>query len=198
MSFSFEGEGAIPKFSLRKAVLRLRLLRWTQATTRSRIMLVWSFIMPCLAWAAGFARPTMEDINAVRNEVRFLFSAGFGGDVATVAFYELLGWGLEPSFALDLGLCKLCWRWVSKPPPWQEELYPSHFYRGNGTPAFLRSLLSLLKLVGGSTVMPLPFAAGTLRELYARSDWAWKASAPFRVGLRIFIEVATSLGVKDL
>eukprot|EP00439_Symbiodinium_sp_Y106_P083602 s905_g23.t2 len=85
-------------------------------------MLVRSLIMPCLAWAAGFARPTMEDINAVRNEVRFLFSAGFGGDVATVAFYELLGWGLEPSFALDLGLCKLCWRWVSKPPPWQEEL----------------------------------------------------------------------------
>ena len=122
VSFSFEGDGAIPKFSLRKAVLRLRLLRWTQATTRSRIMLVRSLVMPCLAWAAGFARPTTDDINAVRNEVRFLFSAGFGGDVATVAFYELLGWGLEPSFALDLGLCKLCWRWVSKPPPWQEEL----------------------------------------------------------------------------
>ena len=88
VSFSFDGAGAIPKFSLRKAVLRLRLLRWTQATTGSRIRLVQSLIMPCLAWAAGFARPTPEDLSAVRHEVRFLFSAGYGGDVATVACWD--------------------------------------------------------------------------------------------------------------
>ncbi|CAE7831617.1 unnamed protein product [Symbiodinium sp. CCMP2592] len=122
VSFDFEGSGAIPKFSLRKAVLRLRLLRWTQAATTSRIMLVRSLVMPCLAWAAGFARPSDTDVKAVQHEVRFLFNSGYGGDVATVAFYELLGWILEPSFALDLGLCRLFWRWFSKPPDWQEEI----------------------------------------------------------------------------
>ncbi|CAE7304044.1 unnamed protein product [Symbiodinium sp. CCMP2592] len=126
VSFNFEGAGAIPKFSLRKAVLRLRLLRWTQAATTSRIMLVRSLVMPCLAWAAGFARPSENDVKAVQHEVRFLFNSGYGGDVATVAFYELLGWGLEPSFALDMGLCRLFWRWVSKPPVWQEEVPIGH------------------------------------------------------------------------
>ncbi|CAE7363201.1 Pol, partial [Symbiodinium sp. CCMP2592] len=126
VSFDFGGTGAIPKFSLRKAVLRLRLLRWTQAATTSRIMLVRSLVMPCLAWAAGFARPSAKDVQAVQHEVRFLFSSGYGGDVATVAFYELLGWGLEPSFALDLGLCRLFWRWVSKPPVWLEEVPIGH------------------------------------------------------------------------
>ncbi|CAE7758168.1 unnamed protein product, partial [Symbiodinium necroappetens] len=54
--------------------------------------------------------------------VRFLFSSGYGGDTATVAFFELLGWGLEPHFAIDLGLCRLAWRWIAKPPVWQELL----------------------------------------------------------------------------
>ncbi|CAE7723192.1 OTUD4, partial [Symbiodinium necroappetens] len=94
--FDFEGKGTIPKFSLRKAVLRLRLLRWTQASTRARINLVRALIMPCLAWASGFAQPSRADLEAVRAEVRFLFSGGYGGDTATVAFFELLGWGLEP------------------------------------------------------------------------------------------------------
>ena len=39
VSFSFEGPGVTPKLSLRKAFLRLRLLRWTQAATGSRIAL---------------------------------------------------------------------------------------------------------------------------------------------------------------
>ena len=120
--FDFEGQGTIPKFSLRKAVLRLRLLRWTQASTRSRINLVRALIMPCLAWASGFAQPSRADLEAVRAEVRFLFSGGYGGDTATVAFFELLGWGLEPNFALDLGLCRLAWRWIARPPVWQELL----------------------------------------------------------------------------
>ncbi|CAE7249901.1 unnamed protein product [Symbiodinium sp. CCMP2592] len=122
VSFEFDGSGALPKFSLRKAVLRLRLLRWTQAATRARIMLVRSLVIPCLAWASGFARPTRQDLDAVRSEVRHLFSGGYGGDTATVAFYELLGWGLEPAFALDLGLCKLAWRWIAKPPVWHDLL----------------------------------------------------------------------------
>ena len=71
---------------------------------------------------AGFAQPTRADLEAVRAEVRFLFSGGYGGDTATVAFFELLGWGLEPNFALDLGLCRLAWRWIAKPPVWQELL----------------------------------------------------------------------------
>ena len=120
--FEFDGKGTIPKFSLRKAVLRLRLLRWTQASTRDRINLVRTLVMPCLAWASGFAQPSREDIEAVRAEVRFLFSGGYGGDTATVAFFELLGWGLEPNFALDLGVCRLAWRWIAKPPTWQELL----------------------------------------------------------------------------
>ncbi|CAE7255812.1 unnamed protein product, partial [Symbiodinium microadriaticum] len=62
--FEFDGKGTIPKFSLRKAVLRLRLLRWTQASTRDRINLVRTLIMPCLAWASGFAQPSREDIEA--------------------------------------------------------------------------------------------------------------------------------------
>ncbi|CAE7812033.1 unnamed protein product [Symbiodinium sp. CCMP2592] len=85
-------------------------------------MLVRSLVIPCLAWASGFARPSRQDLDAVRSEVRHLFSGGYGGDTATVAFYELLGWGLEPDFALDLGLCKLAWRWIAKPPVWHDLL----------------------------------------------------------------------------
>ena len=60
--FEFDGKGFTPKFSLRKAVLRLRLLRWTQASTRDRINLVRTLVMPCLAWASGFAQPSREGL----------------------------------------------------------------------------------------------------------------------------------------
>ena len=52
----FNGCGAPLRFSLRKVLLRLRAIGWTQAPTPQRAALMRSLVVPCYSWAATWLR----------------------------------------------------------------------------------------------------------------------------------------------
>ena len=82
------GDWQLLKFSLRKAVLRLRLLKWTQTSTFKKRSLVRSLVLPCLTWAAAFAAPCKEDLIAVKHEIFSLFNPWYGQEAARVLIFE--------------------------------------------------------------------------------------------------------------
>ena len=105
-----DGGWHLLKFSFRKAVLRLRLLRWTHALVQHKRALVRMLVVPCLAWASGFASPSAEDLDAIKKEVLQLFNPNFGQEAARVLVLEQLGWELEPQFAVDISCLRELWR----------------------------------------------------------------------------------------
>ena len=110
------------KFSLRKALLRLRLLRGLGVGRVDCTHILKSLITPCIAWAAGYATPETSDIEAIRQETLYLFDYHAGGQTAAkVLVYEVLGWCLEPQFALDRAVMRLAWNFLLRPPAWQEQ-----------------------------------------------------------------------------
>ena len=104
------GDWQLLKFSLRKAILRLRLLKWTQTSTFKKRSLVRSLVLPCLTWAAAFAAPCKEDLIAVRHEIFSLFNPWHGQEAARVLIFEHLSWHLEPEFATNLACIREIWR----------------------------------------------------------------------------------------
>ena len=114
------GDWQLLKFSLRKAVLRLRLLKWTQTSTFKKRSLVRSLVLPCLTWAAAFAAPCKEDLIAVKHEIFSLFNPWYGQEAARVLIFEHLSWHLEPEFATDLACIREIWRFIAKAPTWTD------------------------------------------------------------------------------
>ena len=102
LSVDFNGGWALLKFSLRKAILRLRLLKWTQTSTFKKQKLVRSLVLPCLHWAAAFAAPSRDDLDAIKQEIFSLFNPWFGQEAARVLIFEHLSWQIEPEYATDL------------------------------------------------------------------------------------------------
>ena len=51
-----------------------------------------------------------------------LFHAHAQHGAARVLFFEVVGWGLEPQFAMDVSTLRAMWRTVVKPPAWLEEV----------------------------------------------------------------------------
>ena len=95
----FKGGWQLLKFSLRKAVLRLRLLKWTQTCTFKKQKLVRSLVLPCLHWAAAFAAPSRDDLFAVKQEIFSLFN---------------------PWYATDLACIRDVWRFLTRAPKWTD------------------------------------------------------------------------------
>ena len=120
LSVDFKGGWQLLKFSLRQAVLRLRLLKWTQASTFKKQNLVKSLVLPCLSWAAAFAAPDREDLFAVKQEIFSLFNPWYGQEAARVLIFEHLTWQLEPEYATDLACIREVWRFISKAPKWTD------------------------------------------------------------------------------
>ena len=120
LSVDFKGGWQLLKFSLRKAILRLRLLKWTQTSTFKKQKLVRSLFLPCLHWAAAFAAPSREDLVAVKQEIFALFSPWCGQESARVLIFEHLSWQLEPEYATDLACVREVWRFLSRAPKWTD------------------------------------------------------------------------------
>ena len=116
----FKGGWQLLKFSLRKAVLRLRLLKWTQTSTFKKQKLVRSLVLPCLHWAAAFAAPSRDDLAAVKQEIFSLFNPWYGQESARVLIFEHLSWQLEPEYATDLACIREVWRFLSRAPKWTD------------------------------------------------------------------------------
>ena len=120
LSVDFKGGWHLLKFSLRKAILRLRLLKWTQTSTFKKQKLVKSLILPCLSWAAAFAAPSRDDLFAVKQEIFSLFNPWYGQEAARVLIFEHLSWQLEPEYATDLACIREVWRFISRAPNWTD------------------------------------------------------------------------------
>ena len=122
----FSGCGTPLRFSLRKVLLRLRAIRWTQAPTPQRAALMRSLVAPCYSWAAGVAVPDEQEISLVQNEIIFAFNDKLGGETPKLLLYELLGWFLEPNYQIDLVSLQRLWRWKANFPEWAEDLPIQH------------------------------------------------------------------------
>ena len=122
----FSGCGTPLRFSLRKVLLRLRAIRWTQAPTPTRAALIRSLVAPCYSWAAGIAVPDDQEISLVQNEVIYAFHDKLGGESPRLLSYELLGWFLEPNYQIDIVSLQRFWRWRAHFPAWAEDLPIQH------------------------------------------------------------------------
>ena len=111
VKLQFSGCGTPLRFSLRKVLLRLRAIRWTQAPTPTRAALIRSLVAPCYSWAAGIAVPDDQEISLVPNEVIYAFHDKLGGEPPKLLIYELLGWFLEPNYQIDIVSLQRFWRW---------------------------------------------------------------------------------------
>ena len=120
LSVDFTGGWQLLKFSLRKAVLRLRLLKWTQTSTFKKQKLVRSLVLPCLHWAAAFAAPSRDDLFAIKQEIFSLFNPWCGQESARVLIFEHLSWQLEPEYATDIACVREVWRFLSRAPKWTD------------------------------------------------------------------------------
>ncbi|CAE6972781.1 L96 [Symbiodinium sp. CCMP2592] len=122
VTVDFEAGWGLLKFSLRKALLRLRLLRWTCAHPRIRMSLLSALVFPCLTWAAAFALPSAKDMTEIRAEVVRVFDDSFSFEAPKVLIFELLGWMLEPQCAAEVAVLREIWRLLCAPPAFASQL----------------------------------------------------------------------------
>jgi len=121
----FDGSWGLLRFSLAKVQLRLRLMRGLSLRLGDARQLIRSLVEPIFTWAAPYAAPDASELEAIRQEVLYLCSRKVGREAARVLFYEVVGWFLEPQFALDAAILRATWRVVVHPPEWSETL-PLH------------------------------------------------------------------------
>ena len=110
------------RYSLRKATCRLCALRSLRLPSQRTRALVRSLVLPAVTWAASFATPTEDDLWLLQREVEHCMHALAGHGAAKVLFFELLGWHLEPCFAIDERILRDMWRAIVSPGSWTEEL----------------------------------------------------------------------------
>ena len=90
----FDGPWRPLRFSLHRAILRLRALRGLHLGARKARTLVQSLVLPCLTWAAAYATPDPDHIAAIKGEM-YCMMAMSGREAAPV-----LSW--SPSIAWTL------------------------------------------------------------------------------------------------
>ena len=114
----FDEDWTLLRYQARKAILRARLLGWVTQNRNLKTKLLASLVVPPFAWAAGFARPSSDDLREIRGEIVTVFSKSFAAGFAAVCLYEALGWQLHPDFACDLGTLRVLWKACVMSPRW--------------------------------------------------------------------------------
>ena len=119
---SFTGEWRTLRFHVRKALLRLRLLRWATRSPRIRQCVLSALVTPCFSWAAGFAiGPVTPSLSSCDRGCSICLISSKANS-ARVLVFETLGWMLEPTFACDFSALRLLWRACTSYPRWMETL----------------------------------------------------------------------------
>ena len=165
----FEEPWSLLKFSVRKVVLRLQLLRSTRLSDNLSKALMSSLITPCYSWAAAFASPDPSELAEIRQAVLPLFSVGAVTGIAKVLMYEVLGWELEPQFAIDKACLRAAWHFCVRPPGWMEER-PLAEVAGQGLELLPTTRPTLARLgwwlESGSSVICRRDDMGAVRRIY--------------------------------
>jgi hypothetical protein len=89
------------RLKLRRAVLRLRFMRWGTRDLDRKKKLLQALVLPMLTWCGGFAEASETDLNTIKDELYRLFSSSFTAEAPKVLIYQTLGWKFEPRVALD-------------------------------------------------------------------------------------------------
>ena len=114
----FDSEWRLLKFQARRAILRMRLLRWTTKYRAVQQKVLSSLVTPCYAWAAGFARPSPEEMHEICSQTTQVFASTFTQGPARALLFEAISWHLEPNFACDLGALRVLWKSCAVAPSW--------------------------------------------------------------------------------
>ncbi|CAE7196350.1 gcs-1 [Symbiodinium sp. CCMP2592] len=150
VSVSFNDEWGLLKFSLRKALLRMDLLRWVTACSRLRGLMLKSLVYPCLVWAAAYATPLAGEMKQVRDAAIRVFDCQFSFEAPRVLIFEHVGWMLEPQCAADSAVLREAWRLLCKPPAFALE--QPRDVRGQRWDQLLPAAPDLLRRLGWSVV----------------------------------------------
>ncbi|CAE7226893.1 gcs-1 [Symbiodinium sp. CCMP2592] len=150
VTVSFNDEWGLLKFSLRKALLRMDLLRWVTACSRLRALMLKSLVYPCLVWAAAYATPLAGEIKQVRDAAIRVFDCQFSFEAPRVLIFEHVGWMLEPQCAADSAVLREAWRLLCKPPAFALE--QPRDARGQRWDQLLPAAPGLLRKLGWSVV----------------------------------------------
>ncbi|CAE7517053.1 gcs-1 [Symbiodinium sp. CCMP2592] len=150
VTVSFNDEWGLLKFSLRKALLRMDLLRWVTACSRLRALMLKSLVYPCLVWAAAYATPLAGEMKQVRDAAIRVFDCQFSFEAPRVLIFEHVGWMLEPQCAADSAVLREAWRLLCKPPAFALE--QPRDARGQRWDQLLPAAPGLLRKLGWSVV----------------------------------------------
>ncbi|CAE7196323.1 Slc9a8 [Symbiodinium sp. CCMP2592] len=150
VTVSFNDEWGLLKFSLRKALLRMDLLRWVTACSRLRALMLKSLVYPCLVWAAAYATPLAGEMKQVRDAAIRVFDCQFSFEAPRVLIFEHVGWMLEPQCAADSAVLREAWRLLCKPPAFALE--QPRDARGQRWDQLLPAAPGLLSKLGWSVV----------------------------------------------
>ena len=101
VAIPFEGPWRLRKVQLRKVLLRLRLLAWTNVHRRLHQELIASLVMPSFTWCAAFEDMPSQDLATIKNEILNSLESIFKVNAARALIFETVGWQLEPFFVLD-------------------------------------------------------------------------------------------------
>ncbi|CAE7774466.1 unnamed protein product [Symbiodinium sp. CCMP2592] len=112
VSCTFGGAWSLLKFVLRRAVLRLRWLRWCSRSLRDRKHIVQSLVVPMVSWTSAYAAPSDDELNAL--ETNSCTSS------MIVSASIQLGWKLHPQMMLCRSAFRTLARFLAAPPNWVE------------------------------------------------------------------------------
>ena len=109
----------LTKFKLDTVTTILSLVHCVAVTFHDRKKLIGSMVIPKVTWAAGIATVPVDQLVQLRKHI----VKAFGGrvtlhDSPQSILLELLGWKLDPLFAVEWAALRAACQYFSKPPSW--------------------------------------------------------------------------------
>ena len=121
ISFDLGHDLAVPlRFSLKKLLCRLRMLRVLNPCLEVKRIVVQSLVFAAMFWATGVASVHEADLLAVRQELRSLLSLHATDEAPWVLIAAGFGWQWDPLWMRDWAALRAAWRFAATPPAWTE------------------------------------------------------------------------------
>eukprot|EP00435_Cladocopium_sp_Y103_P035570 s919_g9.t1 len=91
---------ALAKLNLTKVQIRMRYIKVVPGSFFHKVMHIRRLVLPMLCWAAGFSVISAEVWQDLRKQVYSVFEAKLLHDAAKCILHEIMGWPVDPHFAL--------------------------------------------------------------------------------------------------
>ena len=90
----------LAKFNLAKVQTRMRYIKVVPGYFYHKVMHIRRLVLPMLCWAAGFSVIPKEVWQNLRKQVYSVFEAKLLHDTAKCILHEIMGWTVDPHFAI--------------------------------------------------------------------------------------------------